>query len=190
MAVTLSDAKLYLRVDTSDDDSFIQTLIDLSTAFIANAVDNPDTSSPVYDMAQRLLIVHWYENRSVDYTVPGLTGATRPFGLDALLLQLQHPPLTLTVCPADGDTGVAVDATVSWTFSRSLSSSLVTHENFYVALALDGSKVGGDLSISVDGKTVTFTPDGALASATQYTSVAKAEATGLPDNTVATFTTA
>jgi uncharacterized phage protein (predicted DNA packaging) len=86
MALTLEDAKLYLRVDGSDDDTLIQSLIDASVEYLANAAgSNVDTSSKVYDLAQKILVVHWYENRE-----PVGQADILAFSLESMIMQLRY----------------------------------------------------------------------------------------------------
>lgn len=83
--VTLDDAKAFLRVDGTDDDGLIQSLIDASAAYIENAAGAVDTASPVYDLAQKLLIVHWYENRE-----PIGQANVLVYSLESMILQLRY----------------------------------------------------------------------------------------------------
>jgi uncharacterized phage protein (predicted DNA packaging) len=84
--VSLEDAKTFLRVDGPDDDALIQSLIDASVEYLANAAAaNIDTSSKLYDLAQKILITHWYENRE-----PVGKADKLPFSLDSMILQLRY----------------------------------------------------------------------------------------------------
>lgn len=83
--ITLNDAKVYLRVDGTDDDALIQSLIDASVEYIANAVGEVDTSSKLYDLTQKLLIAHWYENREPVGQADALA-----FSLESIILQLRY----------------------------------------------------------------------------------------------------
>jgi uncharacterized phage protein (predicted DNA packaging) len=84
--ITLEDAKIFLRVDGNDDDALIQALIDASVEYLANAAgSNVDTSSKVYDQAQRILVVHWYENRE-----PIGQANVLAYSLESMILQLRY----------------------------------------------------------------------------------------------------
>ena len=94
--ITLDDAKNFLRVDGTEDDGLIQALIAASAAYIANAAgDTVDTTSPVYDQAQRILVVHWYENRE-----PVGQANIMAYSLESMILQLRYTAPD----PTDGGT--------------------------------------------------------------------------------------
>lgn len=70
MAVTLEQAKTYLRVDYSEDDSYITTLIDVSLIYIDNmageAYKTDAKAVKLADLLQLKLISDMYENRGTD----------------------------------------------------------------------------------------------------------------------------
>lgn len=79
--------------------------------------------------------------------------------------------LTCTVAPTDGQTDVAVDVNVTWTYNNPIQVSDVTSSNFM--LLQGGSQVEGVLSIDEDHKVVTFNPTANLSSSqTTYIAVA------------------
>ena len=65
--LTLEEAKLYLRVESNVtvEDDLISALI---SAYIANATGKPDNDSELYKLCEKILVAHWYENRSVATT--------------------------------------------------------------------------------------------------------------------------
>lgn len=76
-------------------------------------------------------------------------------------------PQVLTISPAGGSTGVPLNARITATFSQALDPATVTVANFSVTKA--SVAVAGILSLSPDGKTVTFTPNDPLTPSTTYT---------------------
>ena len=103
--------------------------------------------------------------------------------------------VTLTVSsvsPSNGATGVAVDTTVSATFSLLMNGSNLSTSTFY--LSKGGGKVSG--VVSTNAKTATFTPSSNLAYSTTYTatvtrgaSAANAVGTSLDSEYSWSFTT-
>lgn len=71
--MTVDDAKLYLRVDTSDDDALIQSLITAAESYIKQqtgktkkieGTEEKDISTDeLYNICLKLFVAHWYENR-------------------------------------------------------------------------------------------------------------------------------
>lgn len=71
--MTLDDAKLYLKVDTSDDDALIQSLITAAETYIkqqtgktkkiVGAEEKDISTDDLYNLCVKLLVAHWYENR-------------------------------------------------------------------------------------------------------------------------------
>ena len=100
------------------------------------------------------------------------------------------PPTVNTVSPENNATGVALNSTVSATFSLPMNSSTLTSTTFTIkqgATTITGS-------ITYSGSTATFTPTSAFASNTIYTATITTGATdvsGIPfaNNFVWTFTT-
>jgi hypothetical protein len=77
----------------------------------------------------------------------------------------RRPTVTATT-PAAGATGLAVNATVSATFSEVVASSSVTTSTFTVT-PTGGTPIAG--TVSASGTTATFTPAAPLAFGTTYT---------------------
>ena len=98
--MTLDDAKLYLRVDTDDDDTLIQALITAAESYInqqtgktKRIVGIDQNGQPIYEdikeselwkLAVKLLLAHWYENRGVE-TSGKVTTTKISHSVDALV---------------------------------------------------------------------------------------------------------
>ncbi|GMA48659.1 DNA-packaging protein [Alicyclobacillus contaminans] len=84
--MTLDDVKLYLRIDGTDDDAMLQGMMGAADSYIANAVGaDVDKTSALYELAAKLLISHWYENRE-----PVGSASALAFSLDSILMQLRY----------------------------------------------------------------------------------------------------
>lgn len=99
--MTLEEAKLYLRVDTDDDDALIQALITAAESYIAQQTGKTKTlvgadenGQPIYEdikeselweLAVKLLLAHWYENRGVEKASSRNTIAKISHSVDALV---------------------------------------------------------------------------------------------------------
>lgn len=74
--MTLNDTKLYLKVDNTADDTFIQSLIAAATSYInqqtgktKKVVDDVEvdiSTDELYNLCLKMMIAHWYENRGVE----------------------------------------------------------------------------------------------------------------------------
>lgn len=87
--LTLDEVKQFLRmdVDMSEDDAFLSSLIAASGIYITNATHpNADTSSELFKIAQRMLVLHWYENRNA--VILGSISKNLEFALDSILYQI------------------------------------------------------------------------------------------------------
>ena len=81
----IEEVKQYLRLDGSEEDTFLASLIDAAKLYIKNATDvEVDESIEFHKLAIKLLIAHWYENREVIGKADKLA-----FGLDSILQQIQ-----------------------------------------------------------------------------------------------------
>ena len=69
MALMLDDVKLYIRVDSDDEDTLIQDLMDAAKGYLQRMTGKLYTDDAVWNMAVKYLCSHWYENR--DDTVVG-----------------------------------------------------------------------------------------------------------------------
>ena len=68
MAVTLEQAKEYLRIDEdlTEDDELIGGLIEAATDYLEQTTGKEySDDSQLFVLAVKMLVAHWYENRSV-----------------------------------------------------------------------------------------------------------------------------
>lgn len=95
MAISLTDAKAYLRVDGDDEDALITRLIAVSEAYLSGAVDEYServldaTFAAKAEMVQLAVIADMFENRNQG-------GAeVHPYGriIESLIRQLQLWPV-------------------------------------------------------------------------------------------------
>ena len=75
------------------------------------------------------------------------------------------PPTVISTSPADGATDVAVDTSITATFSETMDPSTITASTFI--LSSGGSEIAG--SVTYSDKAATFTPSSALDYDTTYT---------------------
>ncbi|MDZ4456737.1 head-tail connector protein [Bacillus cereus] len=86
MALTLEEAKKYLRVDGNEEDDLIASFVIAAEIYIKNATSkNVDLKSELAKLAARILIAHWYENRE-----PVGKAEQLAFSLQSILVQLQY----------------------------------------------------------------------------------------------------
>lgn len=86
LALTLEEAKKYLRVDGDEEDELITSFIVAAEIYIKNATSkNVDLKSELAKLAARILISHWYENREAIGKAEQLA-----FSLQSILVQLQY----------------------------------------------------------------------------------------------------
>lgn len=86
-ALSLDEAKSYLRLDESytDEDTDITALINAAEKYLTNAGCTLNEGDEVAKLAEKMLVVHWYENRE-----PIGKGDLLAYGLQALITQLQY----------------------------------------------------------------------------------------------------
>jgi hypothetical protein len=89
------------------------------------------------------------------------------------------PPTVVSVLPADGATGVAVDTVVTATFSEAMDETTITTSSF----TLDG--VSGSVSYNSGTYTATFTPSANLEYSTTYTAALSTAITDVAGNPLA-----
>lgn len=64
--MTLDDVKLYLRIDTEEEDTELQQLINASIGYIESTTGKKyNDSYPLMGQLSLLLISHWYTNRNM-----------------------------------------------------------------------------------------------------------------------------
>ncbi len=78
--------KEYLRIDGTEEDTFLGFLIDSAKEYLANA-GVKESESRTYQLAILMLVTHWYENR--EQNVVGKTTSAIDHGLRSIILQLR-----------------------------------------------------------------------------------------------------
>lgn len=104
------------------------------------------------------------------------------------------PPTVVSTVPTDGATTVAINTTVTATFSEAMDPLTITTSTFTLKTTAGAVAVTGTVSYDAGTKTATFTPSSPLANNTGYTATVT---TGVKDlagnnmvaNKVFTFTT-
>jgi uncharacterized phage protein (predicted DNA packaging) len=87
MIVTLEEAKNWLRVDFSDDDALITTLINAAEEYLKNATGITfDATNHLAKIFCMTLIADWYENREL---IGKVSDQVRPI-LQSILAQLTY----------------------------------------------------------------------------------------------------
>jgi hypothetical protein len=76
------------------------------------------------------------------------------------------PPNVLGMAPANGD--VPVDSLVQVTFSEPINGSTINESTFAVKSSKDDRTITGKFTLSPDGKTASFDPDGDFSPSTKY----------------------
>ncbi|MDH4154238.1 MAG: Ig-like domain-containing protein [Nitrospira sp.] len=89
------------------------------------------------------------------------------------------PPTVSSISPANGATGVAVNAALTATFSEQMDPTTITIATFTVKDAANNPAMG---TVSYSGTTTTFTPSANLASSTTYTATITTGVTDLAGN--------
>lgn len=97
----LQEVKGFLRVDSSADDAFIESLIVSTDQYLKGSGCDSTVNPDLYAQAQKILIAHWYQNRT-----PALVGTMShlvDFSLQSMILALKsYPPVddtTTTTTP-------------------------------------------------------------------------------------------
>ena len=86
LALTLEEAKKYLRVDGNEEDDLIASFVTAAEIYIKNSTSkNVELKSELAKLAARILISHWYENREAVGKAEQLA-----FSLQSILVQLQY----------------------------------------------------------------------------------------------------
>ena len=102
------------------------------------------------------------------------------------------PPSVSATSPANAAIGIALNTSVSASFSKAMTNSTLSSGSFSLSTTSSGAAVSG--TVNVSGNTATFTPAASLASSTQYTATIAAGVTDaagnpLPANFTWSFTT-
>ena len=82
--LTLDELKQFLRIEHSEEDLLLSSLIQTADDFIKTATHKAaDNTAGRFKLAQMLIAGHWYENR-------GATGKAEqlPYHLESLLIQI------------------------------------------------------------------------------------------------------
>lgn len=85
--ISLNEAKSYLKLDLdyTDEDTDITDLITAAETYLTNAGCVLNSGDEVAKLAEKMLVVHWYENRETTGQ-----GNLLDFGLQSLITQLQY----------------------------------------------------------------------------------------------------
>lgn len=86
----LEEIKLYMRIDSSEDDILIADMQLAAEEYLANAGITKDYLKNLYKLAVKLLIKHWYDNR--DATIDGGVGTVSKkleYSLSSIMFQLR-----------------------------------------------------------------------------------------------------
>lgn len=84
----IEDLKLFLRIDTNEEDLTIANLKLAAEEYLNNAGIKKNYEKELYKLAIKILVSHWYENRSVE-TI-GKNVSKIAFGLDVIITQLKY----------------------------------------------------------------------------------------------------
>lgn len=89
MAVTLEQAKNYLKVDEdiTDDDELISSMINAASDYVERTTGKMADGSPLCELCVKQLVAHWYENRAVYSSKPGAINVL-PHTVTALLTHI------------------------------------------------------------------------------------------------------
>ncbi len=84
----IKDIKVFLRIDHDEEDELIQSLIKSGEEYLENAGCKTNYDSELYNLAVKMLISHWYENR-------GLIGSVDfiKYSLESIIYQLRETNL-------------------------------------------------------------------------------------------------
>ncbi|WP_439196979.1 head-tail connector protein [Bacillus velezensis] len=91
MAVSLSEVKAAVRIDTGADDKLLEKYIDAAADTLISAVGDKVAGfyddNPIFDVAVMRLVDHYYKNRSA--TSNGVEVRDIPFGITPSIIQLK-----------------------------------------------------------------------------------------------------
>lgn len=86
--MNLEELKLFLKIDDYEEDNLVQALQLSAEEYLSNSGIKKDYSKELYKLAIKILVSHWYENRSVETVGKNVTKIA--FGLDTILIQLKY----------------------------------------------------------------------------------------------------
>jgi uncharacterized phage protein (predicted DNA packaging) len=86
--LNIEEIKEFLRIDYSEEDIFIHGLQLAAEEYMSNAGVNKDYNKELYKLAVKLLVSHWYENRTLETTGPNFHKVS--FSLDTIITQLKY----------------------------------------------------------------------------------------------------
>jgi len=89
MAVTLKQTKDYLRIDEdlTEDDELIGSLIETATDYLEQTTGKKySDNSQLFVLAVKMLVAHWYENRSVFSTKTNVNNL--PHSIEAIITHI------------------------------------------------------------------------------------------------------
>lgn len=84
----LSEIKLYLRIDSDDEDALLTTLKTAAEAYLLNAGVRQTYDNKLYCLVVQMLVGHWYENRNT--VLIGSISKTLEYSLSAIITQLKY----------------------------------------------------------------------------------------------------
>lgn len=88
MLITLKEAKEYLRLDSDEEDTLIESLINAAEVYLKNATGKSfDSTNELARLFCLVLVVDWYENRS--YIAGKVGDSARPV-IESILAQLNY----------------------------------------------------------------------------------------------------
>ena len=89
----LTQIKLFLRVDTEEDDEIIKMQLKAAQSYLKGAGVNPEKIQEgtddfeLYKLAQYMLVCHWYENRNT--VLIGSISKTLEYSIASIVCQLR-----------------------------------------------------------------------------------------------------
>lgn len=111
MILSLDETKQYLRVDNTEEDVLITSLIQAAETYLENATGNLfDSTNQLAKLFCLVLVADWYENR--EHT--GKAGDNVRMIVESMIAQLQHAyPIIQTTALPDATIGVYYEASLS-----------------------------------------------------------------------------
>jgi len=170
--------------DTLSNISSVEYKVDAGSWTAASASDGAfNSSSEGYTFTTAVLsngahTVYIRATDSVANTTAEVNYASDNFTVDTIA------PTVVSTSPANGATGVAVNTTVSVTFSEAMKASTITTGSF--TLVADSTSVSGSVSYSSGTYTATFTPSANLPNNKTCTATLSTAITDAAGNPLAT----